>query len=373
MKHGKNTLAELAVEIERQAESKRDVVVPFAGITITPDARMSIAGAAGGEVGITDIAHGHLSEQAKIDRGYYRDLQASDPELLSINLNRRLSRQPSVRRMVRMMDGNARAVLSPSYRPLDNFDLLKAVLPVLRDRGNLEYVSGEVTERRMYLKLIAKDLTGEVKAGDVIRSGLLLSNSEVGAGRILAAPFSERLVCTNGATHMNLASKKNHIGRMFEEFEGNDAQEFISDDTRRKADEAFFSGFRDIVAGILSAETFEKIVGGMREAIEDRPEPGVKVEELIEAVAVNFGLTVEERSGVLTNLLDANDGLSRFSIANAVTRTAQDADTYDRASELEQLGGDLMTGGTLRAFKPIPVKARRSNGRTRPASLVASI
>jgi hypothetical protein len=367
MKNGK-TIVELAQEIERQSAAKRDVVVPAAGLTLTPGLRMDVKGA--GEFGVNDLGHAHLAEYTKIPLDYYKRIRGTNPDLLSTSVNTLLRNNPNERRLVRTLDGTTRAVLSDSYRPLDNFDLLKAVLPVLGERSDIVFVSQEVTERRLYLKIIATSLTGEVKRGDEVRAGLLISNSEVGNGALVAAPFSERLVCTNGATHMSLGKRRNHVGKAFAGFEGDEAREFFSDETRIAEDKAFFLKFRDTIKGLLSGDTLEKILAGMRESTEERIEAGTNPAEVVEAVAVNFGMNEGEKTGVLTNLINGGD-LSRFGLANAITRTAQDAETYDRASELEMIGGDLMTSGTLKAFKPIAVKATRRGRRAAAAVAVA--
>ena len=49
-----------------------------------------------------------------------------------------------------------------------------------------------------------------------------------------------------------------------------------------------------------------------------------------------------EASGILGHLA-AGGNLSRWGFANAVTRYAQDVESYDRATELEKLGGKLST------------------------------
>jgi hypothetical protein len=59
-------------------------------------------------------------------------------------------------------------------------------------------------------------------------------------------------------------------------------------------------------------------------------------------VADQFGFTQDETGGVLGALLERGD-LSVFGIQAAVTQFAQeDTVTYDRSSELEIIGGDII-------------------------------
>jgi hypothetical protein len=59
------------------------------------------------------------------------------------------------------------------------------------------------------------------------------------------------------------------------------------------------------------------------------------------AVARRLGLTEAEQSGVLRHLVRGGD-LSAWGLANAVTRTPEDAADYDRATELEAAGGRVI-------------------------------
>jgi hypothetical protein len=62
----------------------------------------------------------------------------------------------------------------------------------------------------------------------------------------------------------------------------------------------------------------------------------------VEVLAQNHSLLQTEATSVLRHLIEGAD-LSLWGLQNAVTRMAQDAElTYDRASELEQLGGKLI-------------------------------
>ena len=48
--------------------------------------------------------------------------------------------------------------------------------------------------------MISEKETGEVKVGDAISFGAIITNSEVGMGSITVTPFCMRLVCTNDIT-----------------------------------------------------------------------------------------------------------------------------------------------------------------------------
>src|SRR5207244_7939357 len=102
------------------------------------------------------------------------------------------------KRLIRTLDGNVRAVLSDRYRRLDNFDLAENVLPILQRLPDARFESVELTETRMYLKVVTPSVRYEIAPGDVVQAGVVIANSEVGQGTLSVQPLVFRLVCKNG-------------------------------------------------------------------------------------------------------------------------------------------------------------------------------
>ena len=67
--------------------------------------------------------------------------------------------------------------------------------------------------------------------------------------------------------------------------------------------------------------------------------------QAIEVLGQRHGLTETERAGVLRSLIEGGD-LSGFGLVNAVTHFSQQVADYDRATELESLGGRLVESPT---------------------------
>ncbi|WP_432718903.1 hypothetical protein [Pectinatus frisingensis] len=61
----------------------------------------------------------------------------------------------------------------------------------------------------------------------------------------------------------------------------------------------------------------------------------------IELLADKYILNKNEEAGILRHFIMANDN-SAFGLINAVTRASQDMEDYNRATELERLGGELL-------------------------------
>lgn len=336
MKAGKS-LQDIAVELDRRSKSKRDFVAHSRSLSVEASSgefRMVISGQ--GDFGIRETAHEQVAGRLGIPKSYYDRMRSEAPYLLAHNVNHWLA-SGGEQRMVRTLDGQARALLSNRYRPLDDDQLAEAVLPALANAG-CSVESAEVTDRRMYIKAVSPRLTFEVRKGDIVQAGLVISNSEVGMGGVRVEPLVYRLACLNGMIVQDHSLRKYHVGRGFG---GDDegAQELYRDETREADDKAFFLKVRDTVVGSLQRDVFERVARSLTQAASDNisGDP-VKV---VEAAQKRLGLNEQERGGVLSHLIRGGD-LTRYGLLNAVTRYSQDAADYDRATDLERLGGVVL-------------------------------
>lgn len=331
-------MTELATEIERQNAAKRDFIADTAALQMSDDLKMEFitqgASLPSMRMPIQEHAHRQIASRANIPAAYYDRMRKEAPGLLADNVNYWFTNKPE-KRMVRTLDGRVRAVLSDRYRPLDNYDLAQAVLPQIAEL-DCEVHSCQITEQHMYLKVLNRRLTQEVKRGDVVQAGLVISNSEIGSGSLRVEPLVFRLICLNGAI-ASTAMRRFHVGRRNAAEDG--AVEYYLDDTRRADDRAFFLKVRDTVAAAMTAEGFGAIVNRMQAATEraitDDP---VKV---VERAATRWQLNNEEQGGVLRHLISGGD-LSAYGLLNAITRHSQEVAEYERATELERTGGEIL-------------------------------
>ena len=188
-------LIELAQEIVRRAEAKRDFVADTSDLVFESGA-LAIGNA--GAFPLTDHAHGQIAERVGIPKRYYDRMKADAPALLAGNVNHWFQKQPE-RRMVRTLDGKARAFLSDRYHRIDNERIADAVLPVLvADGGHGAVVSCGITDAKLYLQALFPRLEGEVKTGDPVQGGVIIRNGEIGNGALDIRPMIYRLACSNG-------------------------------------------------------------------------------------------------------------------------------------------------------------------------------
>lgn len=360
MKVGKS-LVELAHEIERQQKSKKDIVAPTDKISMNviegeftevdggKAKRPTLAVGIGGEhqFGINKIAHRQLGEHVGIPATYYDRMLAEKPELLAKNVNTWLNENPQPR-LVRTLDGNARAFLSDRYRPLENADLAEAVLPVLM-RSNLQILSCEITERRLYIKAVDENINKQVPVKgkrmgdgshvifDCLSPGIVISNSEVGMGALSVETAVWTKACTNLAIFGQRSLRKYHVGGKHEISEG--LYNVLSDKTRKLTDAATWAQVRDVVGSALDEAKFDAMVTEINNMTEQKIEGAVV--KVVDFAAKKFGANEGEKDSILKHLIEGGD-LTKYGLFNAFTRTAEDLDSYDRATEFERIGGKII-------------------------------
>lgn len=339
MKQGR-TLVELGEELQRQRDARKDFIADTRNLMMATDSDGSVItvhmDGGGQEFAVGEIAHQQIAARLQIPYRYYQKMQSECPYLLDENVNSWFAGTPE-RRLVRVMDGRIRAFLSDRYRRLDNLELCSAVLPVIRDMKGSEIASCEVTESHLYLKVINKKMKEEVAVGDVVQAGFVISNSEVGLGSLKVEPLIFRLACRNGLIVKDYQQKKYHVGRQIESEDA--AYELYSDATLAQDDKAFFMKVQDTVSCAADETKFMLAVGKMREAMQV-PLEHDPVQE-VELLADRFVLSQNERGDVLRQLFMGRDN-SRYGLINAVTAASKIADSYERATDLERIGGELL-------------------------------
>lgn len=342
MKEGK-TLQELAAELERQQLAKKDLIVSTGVLSMDSRDDGGIAlNVMGGQViqhyDVGEIAHRQIGQFLKIPATYYDRMRREYPQLLTLNANGWFAKMPQSKRMLRTLDGTARALLSDRYRRIDNFEVASAVLPIISRMEGAGVESCELTDSRMYLKVVNPRVTAEIKKGDIVQAGVLISNSEVGMGSVTVSPLIYRLVCSNGMIAEDGKLRKYHVGR------ANESREDFSiyrNETIEADDKAFLMKLEDSVKAAVDQARFAAIVDKLRESTEATFQPQ-QVQQVVELASKEYGFTDSESSGILGHLAAGGD-LSLYGLANAVTRQAQDVVSYDRSTELEATGYRIIT------------------------------
>jgi len=339
MKYGR-TLLDLASELERQMTTKRDMIVPTpllhhetradgsSRITVeTPDGTRAFE--------TTDNFRRQLAEKIGIPFKYFERMREDQPALLDQNIHTWLREEPE-QRMVRTLDGRARAFLSDRYRRLDNYDLLQHVFPILETLPGARFESVELTDTKLFLKVVTPR-EFEMQPGDIVQAGIVVSNSETGHGTLSVQQLLFRLICRNGLIAPDSALRKTHVGRLSEA--STEEVMLFQDDTLAADDTAFFLKVRDVVQAAVAEATFVTSCQKMQRTL------GIKLTgdpaKAVETLGVRYLFNETERAGVLRRLIQGAD-LTGYGLVNAVTHFAQEVESYDRSTELEAVAGKMI-------------------------------
>ena len=119
MKFGR-TLQDFAAEIARREDAKKDYLANTNSLSLLLDSGtfnldMTQDGASVGRLDLNEIAHRQIGEHLRIPAKYYDYIKEEFPDLLLENVNYLFNEKPSTR-MIRTLDGTARAFLSERYR-----------------------------------------------------------------------------------------------------------------------------------------------------------------------------------------------------------------------------------------------------------------
>ncbi len=350
MKEGK-TVQELAKTLENIKETSRDFVVPTSKLEAASTGTSVSLGFENGETRafeMNNYTSGQVAGFTGIPTQYFRRIESENPSLLADNINHglRVMEKDKPKRMLRTYtDGGIpflRGFMSDKFFRLDNFDMFETVYPIFEKHG-LSIVSSELTDRKMYLKVLSPSLkTDLTKAGDTVQFGMVISNSDVGAGSARVEPLLYRLICKNGVIS-NAALTKYHIGKSASE---SAAYELYSDATKNMDAKAFFMKVVDLIEGSLRKDVFEAEVEKIKRAMGDEIDPKADMEKVIELSMKTTGISGEgKKRSILSALASGNDGAgcTRWGMVNSFTRVAQDEGiSYEESIELERAGGKIL-------------------------------
>ena len=159
-------------------------------------------------------------------------------------------------------------------------------------------------------------------------------------GCLKVEPLIFRLVCTNGLIVPDKAHKKYHTGRQVEETM--DDYSLFRDETLRQDDKAYFMKVQDIVRNAVDETAFGIAVDKFRRM--KMKDIGPAPIAAVEVLGDTYQFTKREVDNVTQHFIH-DDDLTQFGLINAVTRTANDIPDYERATEFERLGGQLLYTG----------------------------
>lgn len=240
--------------------------------------------------------------------------------------------------------GYARALLSDSYRPIDNWDVLFTVIQGLGQAGFDGHVvrQADLTDDKMYLRISVPEITalapgllhgytspyGGARGADnpVVEAGIVITNSETGGGAFTITPELVVRICRNGLTIKKDMIRKTHLGGKLDE-----GMVKISDRTRRANLELVAAQTSDAITTFLDADYMNRV---LRQLENGSDEKIADVEKAIETVVSRPAFSKADAKGLLASFMDGGDR-TRGGLVNAITAYSQTVDDADRAYEMD--------------------------------------
>jgi hypothetical protein len=144
-------------------------------------------------------------------------LKKCPPEVQAYNMNHWIKEEKNDQLFLRFDGDEVRAVFTPKYQPIDNFEVLERL-------DSLGYPSETPVQCHldgnfMSLSILDGKQTFSLN-GDRITPGVSVSNSEVGLACLSIAAFFLRLICTNGlVSKTEVSAAYKHVSlKVFKEF-----------------------------------------------------------------------------------------------------------------------------------------------------------
>ncbi|NKE72879.1 hypothetical protein [Candidatus Manganitrophus noduliformans] len=370
---GRGSLTDLVGELERQKESKFDFVSDTRGIAVAEregklflipkeDRATEWIPALGLPIrpGALDQMGEKCDPQVPIK--FLRELSGRRPRRAAELLNNLIEDAPA-RRFIRCLDGSIRAFLSDRYRVLDNYDLAFAALDAVRLAGG-EVIEASLSETHMRIKFTSRqiwdaidirrqDNRGSWYAGGLGNQGYLsrvsarsggdlpggpgtvhplvtLSNSETGHGGLSVRIGLLQAICFNLATVEEVVAKV-HLGERL-------SVGVFTEETVTAESKAIYLKARDTIKGAFDPLAFKRMVDLAKEAqAQEIHAPAAAVENVAKAAS----LPEKAKDALLAYFVKDYD-LTRYGLAQAVARLAQDEEDGESGAGLEDLAGKIL-------------------------------
>jgi hypothetical protein len=378
------TLNEVVEMLKVQQDLKYDIVVPAERLSYFDGLiRVDGGGVRWDEDGATEVPV-DLRPTSIFERGvadklgipvvYLRRMRdAGRLGLLDHNVNEWLSEDPERKFLIRGFRtddvdevGVGRAFLSDSYRTIDNFDVLMAVLGGIREAGlsDVKVYDGNVSESSMSIRVTAPEVN--VVADALLRgyrspfddngrrpgaignmlgaaghefhphtvfAGMVIRNSETGSGRYSISPQAVIKICSNGMTIKRDAIAQVHLGGKMDA----GRIEFSLDTQRRNLD-LIVAQTRDAVKQFLSTDYLSSVVEEITEKADKRV---TDAPATIQRVGKTVGFSETEQRSILDFFIASGD-LTAGGVMNAATAAAQTVESPHRQAEIEDLALDVL-------------------------------
>lgn len=345
------TLQDLHANLVEWHGARRDVISParlmmMEGTSLVMDGEPVLT-----EDGVTTLPTEHttwntfdngVSDKLCIPRAYLRRMKTEQPGLYAENINTWLhadDRKFLVRTLTQDPTGGvsgpvARALLTDSYRIIDNLDVLMASLDGIRQAGITPRISGDLSETRMVVRVVAEEISALApyllhgyrspftgQTGDdnpTVFAGFTITNSEVGQGAFTITPRLTVQICDNGMTITKDAARSVHLGAKMDE-----GVVKWSSDTQEKNLSLVTAQTRDAVRTFLDVDYMRRVIERLEvEAGREVTDP----QKSVETLGKKLSYSEQAQKDILNFFIDGGQRTAG-GMMQAITAAAQKHDT----------------------------------------------
>lgn len=236
----------------------------------------------------------------------------------------------------------ARAFCGDTYKPIDDDLILETMLPVIEEHDT-EYVilGGRCTMERTYFNIVTKNpvVVMPTANGDrEVHLGTSISNSGTGDGKFKNCFFACDAYCLNGLrfgekAHMEFSQV--HRGSKISQEYGQ-----LQADSFRKAE---LASLRTLIADATRAALDPKKHAEFAEILRQSHQSQVTGDPIQVVKRIGAENKFSDIETKIAELAMQNEEPNLYGVQAAVTRMAQEVESFSRRVELEELAGKLIT------------------------------
>ena len=199
------TLAEVSNRVDALNQNCYDKLIDVPDISFDSLDRMRIGD---DEHTLRTVAQRSIAWRLGIPFNY---LQKCPPEMQAEQMNHWIKEEKREQLFIRFDDQDVRAIFTPRYKPVDNFE----VLARLDEMGYTPDTQVQCHHDAEFMLLSIPDGKRSFKInGDKMTPGISISNSEVGLASLSISAFILRMVCTNGmVAKTEISASYRHVSK----------------------------------------------------------------------------------------------------------------------------------------------------------------
>lgn len=246
-------------------------------------------------------------------------------------------------RRIRTVGPQYRAIVSPGYNSLDNYDAFRTIAGTVhaanlmrpQDQKPVTFYKAQISDQNMYVHLIDEGRPYDLGHGDTYKPMLVFKNSEVGDGAMVVEAGLWRSMCVNLILH-GIVSRRIHKGEKL-------GEGTWAPDTLETQNELWNKIIRDSLnMGIASDQLFDQMISEITQSKETKVDnPTVTLTEIKKAVKLSDS---EEQAIIAAMMGDTTvvqeEKNTLFQITQGMTQAAK---TFgiERGNEISRIAGDV--------------------------------